>query len=173
VANVIEGAGTVGLMGEVARSLVELSGPGAVHGIIPRALVSVERARNPTVTQDSRENLYGSLTTVDDMHARKSMMAKEAEAFVALPGGFGTMEELMEIVTWNFLGIHDKPIVIFNVDGYYDDIIKWVRKAVENEFVDEGNRDIVVEAKTAAQVIEMIKTYKKASQRHDLDWKIR
>lgn len=82
----IKGAGTVGLMGEISRSLVELSGPGAVHGIIPEALVTVERKRNPDARDAKvREQCYGSVTVVKDMHARKTMMAEESGAFVALP----------------------------------------------------------------------------------------
>jgi uncharacterized protein (TIGR00730 family) len=158
------------MMGEMARSLVVLSGPNAVHGIIPKALVSVERARNPAGNGIERETSYGSLTIVADMHERKTAMAKASDAFVALPGGFGTMEELMEIITWNFLGIHDKPIVIFNVNGYYDDIIRWIRRAVEEEFVDRGNSEIVVEAKTAEEVVDKITAYKIASSRHNLEW---
>lgn len=167
-----QGAGTSGIMGEVARNLVALSGPESVHGIIPEALLPIERARTLS-TSNNRHDGYGRLTVVQDMHTRKAMMAQEAEAFVALPGGFGTMEELMEIITWNYLGIHDKPIVLFNVDGYYDDLMKWVVNAVEEEFVDRGNKDIVVEAKTADEVIERIKGYKTATQRRQLDWQIR
>jgi uncharacterized protein (TIGR00730 family) len=116
--HLVYGGGTVGIMGELARTLVSLSGPMAVHGIIPTALVSLERqGKAPD------ENLYGRTTVVPDMHTRKRMMAQEVVdggpggGFVALPGGFGTIEELMEAVTWNQLGIHDRGICIFNVEG--------------------------------------------------------
>ncbi|RDW63282.1 hypothetical protein BP6252_10827 [Coleophoma cylindrospora] len=169
---IVYGAGTVGLMGEVSRALVKLSGPESVHGFIPKALVTVERARNPEMSDVKvREESYGSVTVVKDMHARKTQMAEAAGAFVALPGGFGTMEEIMEIITWNFLGIHDKPIVLFNVNGFFDDIMSWVRRAVKNGFVDSGNANIVVEASSAGEVIEAIKNYRVASSRHALDWK--
>ncbi|RDW57381.1 hypothetical protein BP5796_12831 [Coleophoma crateriformis] len=166
-------AGTVGLMGEVSRALVKLSGPESVHGFIPKALVTVERARNPEMSNVKlREESYKSVTVVKDMHARKTQMAEAAGAFVALPKrGFGTMEEIMEIITWNFLGIHDKPIVLFNVNGFFDDIMSWIRRAVKNGFVDSGNANIVVEASTAGEVIEAIKNYRVPSSRHDLDWK--
>jgi uncharacterized protein (TIGR00730 family) len=125
------------MMGEVARNLTALGGE--VHGIIPEALLSHERRGGPEKTSGStstedRDPSYGRLTVVKDMHTRKTMMARAADAFVALPGGFGTLEELMEIITWNYIGIHAKPIVIFNVDGYYDDLVRWVRKAVQEEF---------------------------------------
>jgi len=116
--HLVYGGGTVGIMGELARTLVSLSGSSAVHGIIPTALVSLERqGRAPD------ESIYGRTTIVPDMHTRKRMMAQEVVdggpggGFVALPGGFGTMEELMEAVTWNQLGIHDRGICIFNVEG--------------------------------------------------------
>lgn len=172
-------------MGEVARNLVRLSGPTSVHGIIPEALLPIECARSPVQSTSSnstttthnpptREAAFGRLTIVKDMHTRKSMMAAEAGAFVAMPGGFGTMEELMEIITWNFLGIHSKPIVLFNVDGFYDDMLRWVRRAVEEEFVDWGNRDIVVEARGAEEVVERIRGYEMGTQRlEDLKWGMR
>jgi uncharacterized protein (TIGR00730 family) len=166
--NFSQGAGTAGMMGEVARNLVKLGGD--VHGIIPEALLSVERERNPSAVGEERESCYGHLTVVKDMHTRKTMMAQASDAFVALPGGFGTMEELMEIITLNYLGIHAKPIVVFNVDGYYDDIMKWVRKAVGEEFVGAGNKDIVVEAKNADEVVERILSYKVTTERYNLDW---
>jgi uncharacterized protein (TIGR00730 family) len=156
------------MMGEIARNLTQLGG--TVHGIIPEALLSVERERNPSAIGEERESCYGHLTVVKDMHTRKTMMAQASDAFVALPGGFGTMEELMEIITWNYLGIHAKPIVVFNVDGYYDDIIKWVRKAVGEEFVGVGNKDIVVEAKSADEVVGRILSYKVTTERYNLDW---
>ncbi|KAF2118738.1 hypothetical protein BDV96DRAFT_568402 [Lophiotrema nucula] len=167
----VYGGGTVGLMGEVSRALVSLSGSEAVHGIIPSELVSVERKRSSiNADEDERTKSYGSLTVVKDMHARKSMMAEEADAFVALPGGFGTMEEVMEIITWSYLGIHAKPIVLFNVNGYYDSIIQWVKKAVVSGFVDEKNSDIVVEASTAEDVIEAVRNYRVPQGRFDLNW---
>ncbi|KAI9744509.1 MAG: hypothetical protein M1818_002038 [Claussenomyces sp. TS43310] len=166
--SLVYGGGSVGMMGEVARTLVGLGG--IVQGIIPEKLLSIERARAPALVGKTRESSFGSLTIVEDMHARKALMAELSDAFVALPGGFGTLEELMEIITWNFLGIHEKPIILFNVDGYYDEIVTWVKKAVTEEFVNVGNRGIVVEAKSAAEVIEQIKSYKVASDRYDLDW---
>ena len=97
------GGGTVGLMGVVSSTLIRLCGPGSVHGIIPGALMDKELPP---------ENEFGRTTVVKDMHTRKSMMAKEADAFVAIPGGFGTLDEMFEVITWNQLGIHEKPIVV-------------------------------------------------------------
>ena len=79
----------------------------------------------------------------------------------------------MEVITWNFLGIHSKPIVLFNVDGYYDDLLRWVEKAVHYGFVDERNAHIVVEARTAPDVVRAIYDYRVAEGRHDLQWNSR
>ena len=81
------------------------------------------------------------------------------------------MEEIMEIITWSFLGIHAKPIVLFNVDGYYDDITQWVKKAVRNGFVGEENSNIVVHASSAEDVIDAVKNYRLPKGRYDLDWR--
>jgi len=164
--SLVYGGGTAGLMGAVASSLVSLGGN--VHGIIPKALVEKEEAGVPHSVKE-----FGERTVVQDMHARKAMMGKEANAFVALPGGFGTMEELFEIVTWNQLGIHDCPIVILNIDGYYDGLLGWVKTAVEKGFISEGVSTIVSEAKSVEEVAEKCKSYKPALGRMNLDWSSR
>ncbi|KAH0556881.1 hypothetical protein GP486_005333 [Trichoglossum hirsutum] len=169
--HLVYGGGTVGLMGELARTLVSLSGPSAVHGIIPAALVSLERqGKAPD------ESMYGRTTVVPDMHTRKRMMAQEVVnggpggGFVALPGGYGTLEELMEAVTWNQLGIHDRGICIFNVDGYWDGMIQWIERAVTSEFVSQNNARIIVKASTADEVVQRLKEYKVVEGRLHLDW---
>lgn len=80
------------------------------------------------------------------------------------------MEEVMEIITWSFIGIHAKPIILFNVDGYYDEIIQWVKKAVLNGFVDEKNSNIVVQATTAEDAVDAVKNYRAPKGRYDLNW---
>ncbi|TGZ85531.1 hypothetical protein EX30DRAFT_361358 [Ascodesmis nigricans] len=165
--NLVYGGGTVGLMGTVSKTLVKLSGPEAVHGIIPRALIRFEQNGTPPPVGE-----FGRTTVVPDMHTRKGMMAREADAFVALPGGFGTLEELMEIITWNQLGIHACPIVVYNVDGFWDGILEWAEKAVEKGFVKPSMRGVLVEAKTAEEVLEKIRTYKVVEGRLNLDWKV-
>ena len=167
-------------MGEVARTLVALSGPQSVHGIIPQALVKYEQNWDPEQPQDINKaidsSLFGQTTVVRDMHSRKKMMAEEVvngaagSGFVALSGGYGTMEELMEVTTWNQLGIHSRGIVVFNVDGYWDGLIQWVRNAVVHGFISTANSDILVEAKTAAAVLRALKEYKISEDRHKLEW---
>ncbi|CUS08497.1 unnamed protein product [Tuber aestivum] len=161
--SLVYGGGTEGLMGAVACSLTSLGGN--VHGIIPEALIRREQA----VIVPSVEE-FGRTTVVQDMHTRKAMMGKEADAFIALPGGFGTMEELFEIVTWNQLGIHDCPIIILNVNGYYDGLLEWISAAVDNGFISDGASAIISEVKSVDEIPDKIRSYKPAPGRLDLDW---
>ncbi|KUJ11576.1 uncharacterized protein LY89DRAFT_227770 [Mollisia scopiformis] len=178
--SLVYGGGTVGLMGEVARTLVSLSGPTSVHGIIPAPLVKYERGPDSTIANDPSflpdYNTYGKTTVVKDMHTRKQMMAQEVLAggqgsgFVALSGGYGTLEELMEVVTWNQLGIHNRGVVIYNVEGYWDGLLNWVKGSVEAGFVGEGTKGIIKEAKTGQECVEGLKDYKVAEGRFKLEW---
>lgn len=174
----VYGGGTVGIMGEVAKTLVSLSGPDAVHGIIPEALVRYERNYQEGQPLDSviDEATFGRTTIVEDMHSRKQAMAREVidggegGGFVALSGGYGTMEELMEVVTWNQLGIHARGVVVFNVEGYYDGLLQWVRTAVKSGFISEDNSSIMAEAKTGQEVVRELRDYKNAEGRFKLEW---
>jgi uncharacterized protein (TIGR00730 family) len=181
--HLVYGAGSVGLMGQLARKLVELSGPDSVHGIIPSTLLQFERSSVPTGKENADKNsnvpdplAYGRTTVVKDMHTRKRMMAEEVMAggpgsgFIALTGGYGTFEELMEIVTWNQLGIHNKGIVALNIEGYWDGLFQWIGKAVDSGFVGEGNANIIVEAKSAEEAVESLRDYKSAVGRFNLNW---
>ncbi|KAB8291597.1 hypothetical protein EYC80_006397 [Monilinia laxa] len=183
--SLVYGGGTVGLMGEIARTLVSLSGPTSVHGIIPAPLVKYERGPDSeAVAEHSRENgsglpeynVYGKTTVVKDMHTRKSMMAQEVLAggpgsgFIALSGGYGTLEELMEVVTWNQLGIHNRGVVVLNVEGYWDGLMAWIKNSVEAGFVGEGNKGIVVDAKTAEEAVKALRDYKLTVGRFKLEW---
>lgn len=165
-------------MGELAKTLVQLSGPQSVHGIIPKALLRFERdyADGENASKTIDESLFGRTTVVKDMHERKQMMAQEVidggegSGFVALSGGYGTLEELMEIVTWNQLGIHAKGVVVFNVDGYWDGILAWVKKAVGSGFIAENNAGIMAEGTTATEVVDALKNYENAAGRFKLKW---
>ena len=166
-------------MGEIAKTLVALSGPGAVHGIIPDALIKYEQNGAATASDATNvidANVYGRITVVPDMHTRKQLMAKEVmeggpgSGFVALSGGYGTLEELMEVTTWNQLGIHGCGVVLLNVEGYYDGLIQWVRTAVSAGFVGPGNAGILVEALDAEEVVVMLREYRVAEGRYKLDW---
>lgn len=102
--------------------------------------------------------------------AKKVIEGGPGSGFVALSGGYGTLEELMEIITWNQLGIHRRGIVVYNVEGYYDGLIQWVRTAVSAGFIAPGNGGILVEALDAEEVISQLKEYKVAEGRFKLDW---
>jgi hypothetical protein len=113
----VYGGGRVGLMGVAADRI--MTGGGRVLGVIPRQL-------------SSRELAHGGLTElieVDSMHARKAIMYESSDAFVAMPGGFGTLDEIMEILTWKQLGIHQKPVVFANIEGYYDAMSQFFQRA--------------------------------------------
>ncbi|KAL1306600.1 hypothetical protein AAFC00_005284 [Neodothiora populina] len=176
--NLVYGGGTVGIMGEVAKTLVSLSGPDSVHGIIPEALMRYERKYEDgkPVGPGIDEKIYGRTTVVETMHIRKQMMAREVigggegGGFVALSGGYGTLEELMEVVTWNQLGIHERGVVVYNVDGYWDGLLQWVNKAVSSGFIAENNSGIIVEAKTSTDVVKALQTYQNAEGRFKLQW---
>lgn len=162
-------------MGIIASTLVSLSGPDAVHGIIPEPLVEYEQDSAKGGVANTN-NSFGRTTVVPDMHTRKQLMAKEVmeggpgSGFVALPGGYGTLEELMEIITWNMLGIHQCGVVVYNVNGYYDGLIEWVRTAVSSGFIAPGNAGILVEALDAEEVIRELREYRVAEGRYQLNW---
>ncbi|KAK8135871.1 hypothetical protein PG984_003811 [Apiospora sp. TS-2023a] len=180
--SLVYGGGTVGLMGEVAKTIVSISGPSAVHGIIPEALVKWERDDTYSSKTDSNgyhlpeENVYGKTTVVKDMHTRKKMMAQEVlesapgSGFIALSGGFGTMEELLETATWNQLGIHDKGVCVLNINGFYDGLLQWLKKSVVEGFVKDANADILVTATDAKGAIEALRNYKVSEARYGLSW---
>ena len=123
----VYGGGGIGLMGEVARTVI--AGDGHVTGIIPQFLVKRER-----MLKDGGHELV----VVDDMHQRKMMMFERASGFVALPGGIGTLEELVEIATWAQLGRHRKPIIVANIDNYWQPLLTLVAHMKEEHFIREG-----------------------------------
>ncbi|XP_059278592.1 putative cytokinin riboside 5'-monophosphate phosphoribohydrolase LOG9 isoform X2 [Lycium ferocissimum] len=101
----------------------------------------------------------GEVLVVSDMHERKAEMARRADAFVALPGGYGTMEELLEVITWSQLGIHEKPVGLLNIDGYYDCLLGLFDKGVEEGFIKPSARNIVISAKTAKELLVKMEDY--------------
>lgn len=121
----VYGGGNNGLMGMVADAT--LAAGGRVVGVIPKALVEKEWAK-----RDCTE-----LHIVDTMHERKRMMAERADAFLALPGGIGTFEELFEVWTWRQLGYHDKPVGLLNADGYYDPLLAFLQSSVASGFMSD------------------------------------
>lgn len=123
------GGGKVGMMGITADAC--MAAGGAVTGIIPRHLHDIE------VGHDDLTELH----VVDSMHIRKRMMFDLSDAFVALPGGFGTMDEFFEILTWRQIRLHDKPVVMVNTNGMYDQLLAFMDFQVEEKFARPGHRD--------------------------------
>ncbi|KAJ2546343.1 hypothetical protein IWW49_004134 [Coemansia sp. RSA 1797] len=154
----VYGGGTRGLMGQVARSVQQNSAP--VLGIMPRALMSVEGCADK----------IGRMLIVNNMHDRKSKMNEYARAFIALPGGFGTLEELLEIATWSMLSIHSKPVIVLNTNGYYEPLKNMVGQAVNGGFVSKDNSGIILFCDTAEEAVQAIKTYVPPDTRYGLDW---
>ncbi|RLN19953.1 hypothetical protein C2845_PM02G01800 [Panicum miliaceum] len=153
--NLVYGGGSGGLMGLVSKAVHE--GGRHVLGVIPSALLPEEV---------SGETL-GEVKVVRDMHERKAEMAKHADAFVALPGGYGTIEELLEIITWAQLGIHNKPVGLLNVDGYYNSLLSLFDKGVEEGFIDAKARNIFVLADTAAELLTRLTEARLAAEDDD------
>jgi uncharacterized protein (TIGR00730 family) len=142
--SLVYGGGQVGLMGVVADAVLEAGGE--VVGVIPHAL-------------NAREIAHAGLTTlhvVDSMHERKAMMAAMADAFVAMPGGFGTYEEFFEAVTWTQLGVHKKPCGLLNVAGFYDPIIQFLDHAVGEDFIRPAHRETVLVHADPAALLDQL-----------------
>jgi uncharacterized protein (TIGR00730 family) len=145
--SLVYGGGSVGLMGTVARTVLE--GGGQVTGIIPRALTTRELAG---------DNL-GEVITVDTMAERKERMLTMADAFVCLPGGLGTMDELFEALTWGQLGIQSKPVGLLNINGYFDALIAWFEHAVAEGFVRPHHRDLLVHAEDPDLLLDRLERH--------------
>lgn len=138
----VYGGGNVGLMGAVAHAVHDGLGEGSVLGVIPEHLLPRE-VSGETV---------GEIRVTKDMHSRKATMATAAQGFVALPGGFGTLEELMEVVTWHHLGYHAKPIGLLNVEGFFDHLLSLFDHMTKEGFLRKASRDIVLVADDPAEV---------------------
>lgn len=140
----VYGGGNNGLMGLVATATMESGG--LVVGVIPRALVEREWAK-----LDCTE-----LHVVDSMHDRKRMMAERADAFLALPGGIGTFEELFEVWTWRQLGYHDKPIGVLNCGGYYTPLLDFLGTSVRHGFMSEWQMDLLRVESEPGKLLELL-----------------
>lgn len=128
----VYGGARVGLMGEIASTVIRAKGE--VIGVIPKDLVEKEVAHG---------NL-SDLRIVGSMHERKSLMAELSDGFIALPGGFGTIEEIFEVITWAQLSFHDKPCGFLNINGYYDHLIKFLDHSLEKNFIVPEHRAMII-----------------------------
>ena len=148
---VVYGGATVGLMGTVADAA--LATGGRVVGVIPEALVAREIA-HPGLTE---------LHVVGSMHERKARMAELAEGFIALPGGFGTLEEFCEVLTWSQLSIHRKPCGLLNVAGYYANLLQLFDHAVAEQLLKPAYRQYVLSADDPAELLALMQSYEPAA----------
>ncbi|XP_027364066.1 cytokinin riboside 5'-monophosphate phosphoribohydrolase LOG3 isoform X1 [Abrus precatorius] len=171
--DLVYGGGSIGLMGLVSQAVHD--GGRHVIGVIPKTLMPRE------LTGET----VGEVKAVADMHQRKAEMAKHSDAFIALPekdnmveikskqknsksssqswmlhaGGYGTLEELLEVITWAQLGIHDKPVGLVNVDGYFNSLLSFIDKAVEEGFISPNARHIIVSAPTSKELVKKLEDY--------------
>jgi uncharacterized protein (TIGR00730 family) len=144
----IYGGGRTGMMGAIADAALE--GGGEVIGVIPQALA----------TRELKHTGLSALHVVSSMHERKALMADLADAFVALPGGLGTFEELSEILTWSQLGLHDKPCGVLNVAGFYDPFLALLDHATEERFIRETDRALLLHSDDAETLLFKLERFK-------------
>lgn len=140
----VYGGGNVGLMGTVADAA--LAAGAFVCGVIPRSLMEREVGHRG----------LSELHVVETMHQRKQMMAERADAFIALPGGIGTFEELFEVWTWRQLGYHDQPIGLLNIEGYYDGLLAFLDRSVAEGFLGENVRALLLADDDPERLVERL-----------------
>jgi uncharacterized protein (TIGR00730 family) len=143
----VYGGASVGTMGVVADAVLEAGG--VVHGVIPQSLVDREVA-HPGLT---------SLKVVADLHERKAEMARLADAFLALPGGVGTLEELFEVWTWGLLGLHDKPLGLLDVGGFYQPMLRFLENISAEGFLADHFREMLIVTADVAEALDRFTTY--------------
>ena len=140
----VYGGGKVGLMGQMADAA--LAAGGTVVGVIPGRLADRE------VAHEGLDELH----VVETMHARKALMADLSDAFIALPGGFGTLDEFFEIVTWAQLGFHSKPVGLLNVEGFFDPVLSFVDHAIQEGFVRVEQRKLILVAGSIEELLDRL-----------------
>lgn len=144
--DLVYGGGKVGLMGIVSRGVMK--GGGEVYGVIPGGLFGKEIA-DPDITD---------LQVVGSMHERKALMEKLSDAFIAIPGGWGTLDEFFEILTWAQIGIHKKPIGLLNYDGFFNSLIGQTNRMIDEGFVDPKNLELFVVASTIDELLDKLQS---------------
>ncbi|KAI8373648.1 hypothetical protein EDC96DRAFT_499048 [Choanephora cucurbitarum] len=152
----VYGGGSIGVMGAVAKATLDNGGD--VLAVVPE----------PLFTHGSKQ--IAKAVVVPDMHTRKKRMAEESDAFVVLPGGFGTMEEMLEMITWSQLNIHNKPIVLLNTKNYYKLFVDWIKMCITENFIRDTNTDIYVVCDTTKEVLHALQTYQPPKSRYEFDW---
>jgi len=145
--HVIFGGGKVGMMGILADAALEAGGE--VTGVIPAFLHVKEVAHNG----------LSELITVETMHERKALIELMCDGAIALPGGYGTLDELFEMLTWGQLGLHDKPVGILNTNGYFDQILLAIERMVEEGFLKDLNRDMLLVSENIEKLVALMQNY--------------
>ncbi|HJM82791.1 MAG TPA: TIGR00730 family Rossman fold protein [Nitrospinota bacterium] len=151
----VYGGGSIGLMGEIADTVIDLGG--TVTGVITEMLNTAEVGH---------KGLDKLISTVD-MHERKKTMFELSDAFIALPGGFGTMEEILEIITWKHLGIHIKPVIIVNEDGYYNGLFSQLNRCAKEGLMHDGLDNLFKAVITISEAFELIDNLNSQSTEFD------
>ncbi|MDM5157166.1 TIGR00730 family Rossman fold protein [Bacillus sp. DX1.1] len=145
----VYGGSCVGLMGEVANQVLQLGG--RVTGVMPRGLF-----RGEIVHEGLTE-----LIEVETMHERKAKMSELSDAFIALPGGYGTFEELFEVACWSQIGIQEKPVGVLNIADFYSPLLQMIDRAAEEGFMNPSNKELIVSAATVEELISQMRDYKR------------
>ncbi|KAG6502534.1 hypothetical protein ZIOFF_034818 [Zingiber officinale] len=173
--DLVYGGGSIGLMGLLSHAVHD----GGRHGdheffVAKRGLqkscldtfsfinLSIENAPTGLLFKEIpklTDQAVGEVLTVADRHERKAEMARRADAFIALPGGYGTLEELLEVITWAQLGIHKKPVGLLNVEGFYDSLLLFIDMAVAEGFISEAARHIIISAPSAKELVGKLEDY--------------
>lgn len=153
----VYGGACVGLMGALADAV--LAAEGQAVGVIPKSMLQREIAH-----RDLTE-----LHVVDSMHERKALMANLSDAFIALPGGFGTLEEFCEILTWGQLGLHQKPVALLNVHGYYDDLLALFEKSFTEQFIRTEHRRLIIQGADPEGILDQFADYQPPTVQKWLD----
>ena len=150
----VYGGGDRGIMGAVAEAT--RTHGGNVTGIIPEFLIKKERPDLARSTMDMPDDHYDELIVTQDMHERKTLLAEKSDAFVAMPGGVGTLEELVEIMTWNQLGLQNKPIILGNINGFWDRFIDLIDQMKEAGFVHTANKINLISVSDPLEIVVAI-----------------
>ncbi|WP_270170796.1 TIGR00730 family Rossman fold protein [Paenibacillus sp. SYP-B4298] len=153
----VYGGSTVGLMGEVANTIMQHGGEAV--GVMPRGLFEGEMVHHGLT----------ELIEVDGMHARKAKMGELADGFIALPGGFGTYEELFEVLCWAQIGIHHKPIGLLNIEGYFNPLLALIHSSIEGGFSNSSNLSLFRVSTEPEELLEQMKNY--VPQQMERKWK--
>ncbi|MDQ0177787.1 LOG family protein [Bacillus chungangensis] len=143
----VYGGSKIGLMGEIANEV--LAHGGEVTGVMPRGLFKGEMIHTELT----------NFIEVEDMHARKAKMMELADGFIAMPGGFGTFEELFEVLCWSQIGIHQKPIGLYNIRGYFDPMLQMVKHSIQEGFSNDTHLDLIVSSQEPGDLIAAMQQY--------------